>query len=244
MPTDDGTIASPLPGDRMPTHKFVVSVEGVGALTEAKMEESATGTPALFWSSVDGDRRVTAFVDAATARQAYEKLILRLMKVVPGSKPGTIERDMVNVSDIAARTNTSRETVRKWAVGERQEGFPKPIASIGQGRKVAIWDWHDVNAWLEPMGLADDYVTPAHTIAALLEAATETIVAGHAKQGSKVRKLTLAAETAATYDVSQAPVKSHGPRVTSGWHSMNPVLVDPGRSRELRPGRSAIEQAA
>lgn len=86
---------------------------------------------------------VEAEVDLAPPAQAAWGVIKSLR-----AAPFTTVRlsiDLVTASDIARRSDVSRESVRLWASGERRAGFPLPFATAG-GQK--LWSWGDVYPWL------------------------------------------------------------------------------------------------
>ena len=56
-----------------------------------------------------------------------------------------IDLDLVNLSDIAERTETTRETVRLWSTGARRGNFPTPFTVAGASK---LWAWVDVYDWL------------------------------------------------------------------------------------------------
>lgn len=50
--------------------------------------------------------------------------------------------DLVGVSEIAAMAGVARNTAWRWS---NREGFPKPAASLSQGR---VWRRGDVERWI------------------------------------------------------------------------------------------------
>lgn len=81
----------------------------------------------------------------------------------------TGERDLVGVSEIAARSGHPTSTVQSWR--RRHPGFPTPFAHLASG---PIWHWPSVEAWIraEPrrpgllrgqIAMAPDFDAPAVT---------------------------------------------------------------------------------
>lgn len=66
------------------------------------------------------------------------------------STGATVERiepdPLVSLSDIAARSNLTRQAVSNYALGKRQEGFPAPALRITSA--TPLWEWPDVADWL------------------------------------------------------------------------------------------------
>lgn len=73
--------------------------------------------------------------------------IAKLQRIVPEVVVRSIDQQLVNISDIAAMTGRSRESIRLYADGNRGVGgFPPPVGVVGNG--VRVWRWPDVDAWL------------------------------------------------------------------------------------------------
>jgi hypothetical protein len=87
---------------------------------------------------------LTVTIEAANALPAI-KSAARLLHAAHGPLIVKVEEDLVSTADIAVRLALSRETVRKWSMGERRSDFPLPFAVVGDGSKV--WAWGDVNEW-------------------------------------------------------------------------------------------------
>jgi hypothetical protein len=62
-----------------------------------------------------------------------------------------IEPDyLVNLSDIAERSNLSKAAVSLFAKGERGQGFPSPVSRVTS--ESPLWDWFYVARWLYQRG--------------------------------------------------------------------------------------------
>jgi hypothetical protein len=66
------------------------------------------------------------------------------------STGATIERvepdHLVSLSEIAERSNLSRQAISLYIKGDRQDHFPGPAAKVTS--KHPLWDWHEVTQWL------------------------------------------------------------------------------------------------
>ena len=119
----------------------------------------------LIWSSVDGRVKATLIASEASMRSSDRVAMIthtsrRIVSALPDAVIECLDEDLVSTSDIAARLNLSRETVRMYTTGARGPGcFPLPIATLGSGNRggVKVWRWDQVNAWLSQLGLQDDY---------------------------------------------------------------------------------------
>jgi predicted DNA-binding transcriptional regulator AlpA len=86
--------------------------------------------------------------------EAVHSAILAI-EAIPGLFVECIEHDdYVSISEIAERTNRSRETVRLWTASRRRSGgFPKVPEGFGGRHK--FWLWSDVLEWLLAQGLIE-----------------------------------------------------------------------------------------
>lgn len=60
-----------------------------------------------------------------------------------GAEVTDVEDDIVDLREIAARTEVTHEAARKWA---QRRDFPQPFAILTGGSRV--WDWASVERWL------------------------------------------------------------------------------------------------
>lgn len=58
--------------------------------------------------------------------------------------PSTEASDLVSVSELAARSGRSVNTIQSWR--RRHADFPSPNVELAAG---PIWLWGDVSAWIE-----------------------------------------------------------------------------------------------
>jgi hypothetical protein len=64
-----------------------------------------------------------------------------------GATVDRIEPDpLVNLSDIAARTNLTRAAISKYAGTDASRTFPAPVARVTSAEP--LWDWSDVAMWM------------------------------------------------------------------------------------------------
>lgn len=86
------------------------------------------------------DREAATMADAiASAVVAVESVGLRAVRVM--------DQDLLSLADIADRIGQSRESVRRYATGERGPGgFPPPVNPGREG--VVFYRWSEVAPWL------------------------------------------------------------------------------------------------
>lgn len=112
-----------------------------------------------------GVQYVTVFEDGYSAVSTAIAVITALEAIDASLRVVDVDEDFVNISDIAARVDRSRQGIRLHVEGHRGPGgFPRHRGVIGDGQK--IWDWASVNEWLRNSmsELADDEVSllPEH----------------------------------------------------------------------------------
>lgn len=83
-------------------------------------------------------REAVSFSKAVTS--AYEA-ILRA-----GANVERIEPDyLVSLSEISERSGKTRQAISLYAKGERDRGFPAPVARVTSNHP--LWDWEEVAGW-------------------------------------------------------------------------------------------------
>jgi len=99
-------------------------------------------------ATVSFQRGVLIFEFDREARTFAKALISGLIDVQSaGAKVTHIEPDhLVNLSEIAERSNLSRAAVSLYASGQRGHDFPSPIARLTT--ESPLWDWVDVSKWM------------------------------------------------------------------------------------------------
>jgi hypothetical protein len=72
-----------------------------------------------------------------------------------GAAVERIEPDpLVSLSDMARRSRMSRAAMTHYAGGQRQSGFPAPVARVSSASP--LWDWAEVAEWLCRHGRLSD----------------------------------------------------------------------------------------
>ncbi|SRR6266536_4343783 len=132
----------------MRTYEFTLLVEGADlrtdqaqdALFEAGCDDSTIGVTAGV-QHLHFDREADSLAEAlVTAITAVEQAVVgvRIVRVAPD--------EYVTLTEIAARTGRTRESVRLLSTGDRGPGdFPPPAARADQ--RVKLWRWAEISAW-------------------------------------------------------------------------------------------------
>jgi predicted DNA-binding transcriptional regulator AlpA len=118
-----------------------------------------TGTAVL--STFSAARAAVHLADAiASAARAIESAGLTALRVV--------DEDLLTLADIADRIGQSRESVRRYATGERGPGdFPPPVNPSREG--TAFYRWSEVAPWIrERIGIDVPDIDPALVVANLV----------------------------------------------------------------------------
>ncbi len=105
----------------------------------------------------DGVTTIGFAREAAVASDALWSAVDDIERSVPGARVVHLDDDLVNLTEIAARSNVKRQAARLWAEGKRRNGFPKPETWVGDMR---LWRWSDVYEWLRGIGrpVDEDFV--------------------------------------------------------------------------------------
>jgi predicted DNA-binding transcriptional regulator AlpA len=91
-----------------------------------------------------------------------------------GARVERIEPDpLVSLADMARRSSLSRAAMTNYATGQRQSGFPPPIAKVSSNSP--LWDWAEVADWLRRHGRLDDQAAEQATV---VRAANEALAEG------------------------------------------------------------------
>lgn len=99
-------------------------------------------------AAIGGQSILTLFV-AATDEPSYTPAarIAATDTLTAGWCVTGFDYDLVTLSDIAARTNRSRLTIRHYIKGRRATPGPFPPRFEHPGHR-GLWDWGSVNTWL------------------------------------------------------------------------------------------------
>ncbi|MFT3716483.1 MAG: hypothetical protein QM774_11195 [Gordonia sp. (in: high G+C Gram-positive bacteria)] len=81
--------------------------------------------------------------DSAAVAETVQ-IARKLLCALPGLKIDGVDRDLVNVSDIAHRVGMTREGARKWT---QSDTFPTAFSYLGSS-SMSVWTWTEVVLWL------------------------------------------------------------------------------------------------
>ena len=131
----------------MKTYTLSVLCQGI-TLSDDVLERLFSALGDVVPVERDGAVIITAEVeDSPDDLSAAIFLVEAIMDAVPEAFVLRLDHDLVSVSDIAARTGRSRESVRLLVDGKRGPGgFPPPVGTVGNG--IRIWPWASVLIWL------------------------------------------------------------------------------------------------
>jgi hypothetical protein len=148
------------------THAFTLvldrqpSDDEIDALFEAGCDDGTVGTDHGV-PVVEFDRDAPTLADAiASAVRQIESVGLNAVRVV--------DEDLLTLADIAERIGQSRESVRRYATGDRGPGnFPPPVNPARDG--TLFYRWSEVAPWArESLGLDVADTDPALVVANLV----------------------------------------------------------------------------
>lgn len=140
--------------DRRPTN------DELDALFAAGCDDAAFGMEHGL-SIAQFDREVPTLAEAiGSAVRAIESVGLVALRV--------LDEDLLTLADIADRIEQSRESVRRYATGERGPGgFPPPANPAREG--TVFYRWSEVAPWLrDHLGIDVTYTAEALVLANLI----------------------------------------------------------------------------
>lgn len=123
---------------------FLVDPE---TLTDAAIDALYDAHDCLAGGRPHGGSFVTLTVDARNAEAAINSGWMTLRQ--HGLRVLDVDRDLVDVAEIATRTNSTRQAVHNWINGARRDGFPPVFTDAGKG----LWLWGEVQAWALEQGI-------------------------------------------------------------------------------------------
>jgi hypothetical protein len=101
-----------------------------------------------------GRTTIEFVVESVSAGSALRDTLYRFRAKFPRASVLRLDRDLVNISEIADRIDRTPESVRLLANGARGSGeFPAPVGVLPGGTR--IWEWSAVFIWLE----RNDYIS-------------------------------------------------------------------------------------
>ena len=140
--------------------EFSLVVEGISVEDEIALNSLYENYDALLFSQSGRNILVISHEGSDSVTAAHE-LITSLKRDLPQVSVLRLDADLVGVSDIAKRTDRSRQNVDQWIKGlrhgERGPAFP---AAEGVAGRSPVWRWAEVNEWLEGQGLGDGVRRP------------------------------------------------------------------------------------
>jgi hypothetical protein len=150
----------------MGTHVFTVVLDRrptdaeLDALFEAGLDDATFGVERDF-PVVEFDREAPALADAVASA-------VRQLDVVGLAPVRVLDNDLLTLADIADRIRQSRESVRRYATGERGPGgFPPPANPARAG--TVFYRWSEVAPWVrDKLGLDAPDNDPALVVANLV----------------------------------------------------------------------------
>lgn len=145
----------------MSEYEFTFVLDGMGPDDHDAVQSLTEELDALVSGSY-GVHRLTVAAEGANAVTAAETVVAKVAEIVPEMRLLRLDRDLVGVSDIAERTDRTRQNVTQWIRGQRREGVPFPVPEAVVGRSQ-VWLWSEVNEWLRGIGLDDGEQRPTRT---------------------------------------------------------------------------------
>jgi hypothetical protein len=134
--------------------------EQLDALVEAGCDDAAFGVEHGL-AVAEFDREAPTLADAiASAVLGVESVGLRALRV--------LDEDLLTLADIADRIGQSRESIRRYATGQRGHGgFPPPVNPARGGS--TFYRWSEVVPWLrQHLNIEVADVDPALVVANLV----------------------------------------------------------------------------
>ncbi|MFD8784272.1 helix-turn-helix transcriptional regulator [Kitasatospora sp. NPDC059599] len=140
-------------------YEFTFIVAGVDVDDESATEALRDHVNAMLLRA-GGLDLMTVLAEGENAVQAALDCVSTAKATVPQLRVLRLDRDLVGISEIADRTERSRQNVAQWISGERKSnGTPFPAAEGTAGRSN-VWLWTEVNEWLRQYDLADEAQHP------------------------------------------------------------------------------------
>lgn len=129
----------------MSEHNFTLVI--AGPVDEKLDELYEAGCDDALFGEVDGVQYGEFDREGPSLRQAIVSA-MRAVESVRGLRVDRVEpEDLVTLSEIAARSGRSRESIRLLIAGERGPGnFPAPASHLRERNR--LWRWSDVAEWL------------------------------------------------------------------------------------------------
>jgi hypothetical protein len=168
----------------MKTHEFTIIATGLDPYEEGfedRFFEAGCDDATL------GFQRGLIIADFAREAPTLSRAILTAMEDVraAGASIERIEPDyLVSLSEIAERSQLSRQAISLYAKGERGSGFPPPSAKVMSGHP--LWDWCAVASWLHDKALIDRETVVA---ARIIKEVNAAVAAAHVPRDGLMQRL-------------------------------------------------------
>lgn len=128
--------------------KFVVESD---CLTDQVIDNLGESQDVVCGQTGYGDGFVIITAEAESARAAIRSACT-LLQVDFGIRIIELQRDLVGMAEIAARTKQTRQSVHHWISGKRRGGeFPRPFDPTN-----SLWLWSEVRDWAVGQGIETD----------------------------------------------------------------------------------------
>jgi hypothetical protein len=134
----------------MPKFRFTLILRGIDAIQPEHIDAllEAGCDDAIF-----GSRDRVPFAEFAREAPSLPAAITSAIESIESAVPGArvirvAPDDLVNLTEIAARTGRTKESVRLYSEGRRGPGgFPPPVVWVAGRNRV--WQWSDVARWFD-----------------------------------------------------------------------------------------------
>ncbi|WP_323095687.1 hypothetical protein [Intrasporangium sp. YIM S08009] len=93
-------------------------------------------------SKRDGEWLITVYQEGPNARRAALAAVNELETL--GFSVRRVDRDLVDIPEIAQRLGRKRQNIHQFVTGSRRASFPAPYAYLGSKR---VWTWPEVVLW-------------------------------------------------------------------------------------------------
>lgn len=141
----------------MATYDFTAVVTGLDLEDYDQVDRLFAESFVVLPADREGVTTLGVEINAGSSQDAL-RVFMEHMGGVPDVQVERIDEDLINMSEIAARLDLSRETPRLWAARDRAEGLPFPdhYTIVGSpGKPQRLWRWVNVFDWVQATGRAD-----------------------------------------------------------------------------------------
>ena len=133
---------------KMTVYEFAFVVEGFDDEDEELLDQLYDEVELVATTTTLGRTLLTFVVDADSPETALKQTLYALQTTAPGLRVTRLDRDLVNVPEVAARTNLSAEAIRLYVTGQRGTiPFASPVGVLAGG--AAVYEWSEIYDWCE-----------------------------------------------------------------------------------------------